>query len=154
MAIQGAFGWENSHLFQFCENDLTDRVGYGVPYDQDSGAEIIDARKTRISKVFKSPGQQYCYIYDFGDYWKHKVIFERAEDKDMDFPFCLEGKGACPPEDVGGIHGYNEMLGTLKDTGSEEAKDFRMWLGLCDGELWDANFCSVREVNKRLCLLG
>jgi len=28
MAVQGAFGWENSHLFQFCEKDLTDPMGY------------------------------------------------------------------------------------------------------------------------------
>jgi len=62
MALQGAFCWENSHLFQFCENELTDRVGYGVPYIQDPDPEIIDARKARIGKVFKKPGQQYCYM--------------------------------------------------------------------------------------------
>jgi len=71
----------------------------------------------------------------------------------MDFPYCLEGKGACPPEDVGGTDGYSGMLETLKDAASEEAKDFRTWLGLGDGEIWDASFCSIREVNKRLCLL-
>jgi len=30
MALQGALGWENSYLFQFCENDLSDPIGYGV----------------------------------------------------------------------------------------------------------------------------
>lgn len=51
MALQSAFGWENSHLFQFCERDLTDAIGYGVPYDQENDTEIIDARKIRLSRI-------------------------------------------------------------------------------------------------------
>src|SRR5882724_1679106 len=89
MALQGAFGWENSHLFQFCETDLSDATGYGIPYDQDSDTVVVDARKTKIAKVFKKEGQSYHYIYDFGDYWKHRIILEGIESKDMDSPWCM-----------------------------------------------------------------
>jgi hypothetical protein len=30
-AIQGAFGWENSHLFQFSESGFSDKAVYGIP---------------------------------------------------------------------------------------------------------------------------
>ncbi|WP_431213847.1 plasmid pRiA4b ORF-3 family protein [Puia sp. P3] len=153
MAFQGAFGWENSHLFQFCEKDLTDATGYGVPYGLDTDTEIIDARRTKISRIFKKPGDQYYYIYDFGDYWRHRVTFEKKEAKEMSSPWCIGGAGACPPEDVGGMHGYQEMVKMLKISGDKELKEYREWLGLVKGEKWDADFCSIREVNKRLCLL-
>jgi hypothetical protein len=43
--IQAAFGWENSHVFQFCENELSDPVGYGTPGDGEAETKIIDARR-------------------------------------------------------------------------------------------------------------
>src|SRR5882757_6746644 len=67
MAVQGAFGWENSHLFQFCEKDLSDSIGYGIPddLDSDTGTDVVDAKKTKMSKIFKNAGQKYHYVYDF-----------------------------------------------------------------------------------------
>jgi hypothetical protein len=61
--------------------------------------------------------------------------------------------GACPPEDAVGIHGYDQMLEAVKSPKSDEAKEYREWLGLTKGEQWDPSFCSVRLVNKRLCLI-
>jgi hypothetical protein len=34
-----------------------------------------------------------------------------------------------------------------------KGRDIFEWLGLIPGEKWDAKFCSIREVNKRLVLL-
>jgi len=153
IALQGAFGWENSHLFQFCVRDLSDAIGYGIPDDLDSDTKIVDAKKTKINKIFKKAGQKYYYIYDFGDYWKHQITFEKIEAKEMGAPYCIGGEGACPPEDVGGMHGYQQMLEVFQNTGIKEGKEYRQWLGLVEGEKWDAGFCSIREINKRLCLL-
>jgi len=153
MALQGAFGWENSHLFQFCEKDLSDAIGYSVPYEEDSNTEIIDAKKTKMSKIFAKPGQKYHYIYDFGDHWKHQITFEKKDEEEMRGPYCIGGEGACPPEDIGGMHGYREMLEVFEKPGSKEQREYKQWLGLVEGEKWDARFCSIREVNKRLCLL-
>lgn len=156
MAIQGAFGWENCHLFQFSENGFGDKLCYGVPYDNeelDPEFVKLDARKAKISKVFKKKGQAYSYIYDFGDDWRHRLIFEKTERIDIDSPYCLDGAGACPPEDVGGIPGYNRMLEIFQLPNHPEKKEYRQWLGLAKGENWDPAFCSIREVNKRLCLL-
>ena len=154
MALQGAFGWENSHLFQFCEKDLSDAIGYGIPHDldADTGTKIVEAKKTKMSKIFKRTGQKFQYIYDFGDYWKHQITFEKTEPEEMAAPYCIGGEGACPPEDVGGMHGYQEMLVAFKKGGKEQ-QGYREWLGLVAGEKWDAGFCSIRDVNKRLCLL-
>jgi hypothetical protein len=155
MAIQGAFGWENRHLFQFSENGFKSKLCYGIPDDDETDPElvILDARKTRINKVFNKRGQSLVYIYDFGDNWEHRITFEKKEMKDMDPPYCLKGAGACPPEDVGGIGGYNSMLEVFHSDNHSEKMQYREWLGLVEGETWNAAFCSIREINKRLCLL-
>jgi pRiA4b ORF-3-like protein len=66
--------------------------------------------------------------------------------------YCIGGEGTCPPEDVGGMHSYQEMLAAFKKGGKKQ-QEYREWLGLVEGEKWDAGFCSIREINKRLCLL-
>jgi hypothetical protein len=106
-----------------------------------------------MSSIFRKEGQTYCYIYDYGDAWEHRLILEKMEAKDMAVPWCLDGAGACPPEDVGGIHGYRQMLEVLKKPRHPERASYIEWLGLVPGEKWDAKFCSIREVNKRLVLL-
>jgi hypothetical protein len=154
MAIQGAFGWENSHLFEFFEKRSPSATRYGVPSAKDTDEDVVDARKMTVIKYFRTPRQECYYIYDFGDYWKHRVTFEKSEAKESAIPFCIGGAGACPPEDVGGMHGYHEMLDALKKPVGKKWQEYRQWLGLVEAENWDAEFCSLREVNKRLCLLG
>src|SRR6202035_467586 len=101
IAIQGAFGWENSHLFQFCEGDILDDNIIGIPDPMDEKT-IRNAAKIKISSIFKQPGREYSYIYDFGDNWHHSIVFENLLSDEVERPFCLDGEGACPPEDCGG----------------------------------------------------
>ncbi len=71
------------------------------------------------------------YEYDFGDCWKHNILFEgclRAE-KGVRYPLCVEGERACPPEDVGGPSGYEEYLESLRDPEHEEWKETSDWRG-------------------------
>ncbi len=152
-AIQGAFGWHNCHLFQFSPQDfMTDKTGYGIPDPHDE-IKVKDARKALITSVFKKPGQQFLYVYDFGDCWEHRITFEEIIDDEFSRPYCIAGTGACPPEDIGGPHGYRDMVVSLSTTGHPEKKSYENWLGLSKGEKWKPEFCSVREVNARLGLL-
>jgi hypothetical protein len=48
------------------------------------------------------------YIYDLGDTWVHHINIEKEVPKaqDINYPLCLKGAMACPPEDCSGITGY------------------------------------------------
>ena len=41
----------------------------------------------------------------------------------------LDGKRACPPEDCGGVWGYQEICELMKDPASQDARERLEWLG-------------------------
>lgn len=139
--IQTAMGWTNSHLHHF-------RVGEQMYGDQDLMEETFlelgyeDSTTTKIGDILPKDGKPFAfqYEYDFGDGWRHEVLFEgcvRAEAQGR-YPKCLEGQRACPPEDVGGIRGYAEFLEALADRRHERHDEYRNWIGgRFDSEAFD-----------------
>ena len=71
------------------------------------------------------------YEYDFGDGWEHEVLFEGnpAVDPKAKYPLCAEGERACPPEDCGGVYGYENLLTVIQDPTHEEYESMLEWLG-------------------------
>ena len=153
LAIQGAFGWENYHMFQFCEQDLLDKKVYGIP-DQMDETPVIDARRTKLNSIFKKIDDRYSYIYDFGDYWQHEIKLEGISTDEISGPYCVAGESNCPPEDSGGTSGYAHLLEVFRTPRHPEKGSFREWLGLRKTQDWDADYCNLKEINKRLALLA
>jgi hypothetical protein len=51
------------------------------------------------------------YTYDFGDDWHFTIKLEAiVDDYYFGFPTLLDGAETAPPEDIGGIHGFYEIL--------------------------------------------
>ena len=84
------------------------------------------------------------YVYDFGDYWEHEITLEKIlpANPDQDYPSCIAGKNACPPEDCGGPPGYEEILRVLKNPKNDQYKDTLDWLG----EYFDPKDFNTEEV--------
>lgn len=69
------------------------------------------------------------YIYDFGDYWKHRVTVEKVlDDYEFDYPQVVKYKGNCPPEDCGGIWGYYDKLSIMEDEDDPEYEEVVEWM--------------------------
>ena len=153
MAIQAAFGWENSHLFEFSKNGLIDPEEGGIGYENEETGSI-DAAGVPLTSIFRKVGDRFKYIYDFGDYWDHRVVLEEILEMEVYVPYCIGGKNECPPEDVGGVHGYRELLRIFAEGSPSEKAGYRKWLGLRAGEDWNPTYYSQRETNKRMSLLG
>jgi hypothetical protein len=67
-------------------------------------------------------------------------------EKGTHYPFCIDGKRACPPEDSGGTFGYEDLLEILKDPDHPEHEDKFEWLpGDFDAEKFD-----IEYVNREL----
>ncbi|RMD71013.1 MAG: plasmid pRiA4b ORF-3 family protein [Gammaproteobacteria bacterium] len=140
--IQIAMGWTDSHLHQFVINGEY----YGIP-SGDDWYPVKDERKYRLAKV---AGEQskFIYEYDFGDSWEHEIKVEKIlpPDPKKSYPYCVKGKRACPPEDVGGIWGYEEFLEAMKDPAHEEHDTYVEWWG----ETFDPEAFDLDEVNREL----
>jgi hypothetical protein len=141
--IQLAMGWTNSHLHQFIAN----KVFYGMP-DDDFELEMEDETKHKLSQLLKKEKDTLIYEYDFGDSWEHKILLEKIlpYDSSTALPVCIKGKRACPPEDCGGIWGYEELLETISDPKHPDHESMLEWLG---GE-FDPEEFDLEEINEDL----
>jgi hypothetical protein len=62
------------------------------------------------------------------------------------YPCCIGGRGACPPEDVGGPWGYQGFLAAVADAGHDEHEQWIEWVG--GG--FDPDAFDVASVDKAL----
>lgn len=132
VAIQDAMGWLDYHLHAFHASDeVIAEVEIGIP-DPDGfdEREVLPGWEVPLPAFFMDVGQEMLYVYDFGDDWAHKILFEGIllGDKKK-YPRLLDGKRACPPEDCGGIYGYKDLVKAMKDKKHEEHERFVEWLG-------------------------
>ena len=143
--LQCVMGWEDAHLHQFAIGDQY----FGMPGENDTGPrQTTDERKYKLSEVVPEERSQFRYDYDFGDNWQHVLVVEKIlpPEEGVRYPVCLAGARACPPEDVGGLPGYENFLEAIGDPGHPEHNEFSEWIGgTFDPEAFD-----VHEVNQRL----
>jgi len=125
--IQAAMGWEYDHLYEF---EIKGRQ-YGCQTWACPSwlMDYRDASESWLSDIIPENARRFSfkYLYDFGDCWRHRIMFEgrRAPDPNVEYPICLGGARACPPEDCGGIGGYERLVEALRDKDDEEHDYYR-----------------------------
>lgn len=123
--LQAAMGWNDSHLHEYVAADHR-WTSYHDPDAIDSGAD------DEAGVLLRDLGTvRFTYRYDFGDDWEHVVEILGPGDAE---PGLRYGEGACPPEDCGGPHGYEQLRAILDDPRHPEHDKLREWLG---GDLTD-----------------
>ena len=123
--LQVVMDWSDYHLHCF----RVGRVTYGIP-DPDFPHDTADEQGVPLDRIANS-GDGLVYEYDFGDAWEHALKIEAVAPADpgVAYPRCLAGKRACPPEDCGGVGGYQNLLEILANPQDEEYTEMREWAG-------------------------
>ena len=94
-----------------------------------------DERRVSVAAVVTELGTRgaFEYRYDMGDGWQHRIVIESPPSagtiNDQPLPVCVAGENACPPEDLGGPHGYALFLENLGDRKHEQHEDMARWIG-------------------------
>ena len=151
--IQAVMGWKHSHMHQFIINNEY----YGAVFhdEMDTELKMKDENGIRLSQIIEGVKNKFRFVYeyDFGDSWQHEILFEKsfeAEPKGQ-YPRCLEGERACPPEDVSVASGVTlDFLEVMADPENEEHRSKKEWIG---GK-FDPEKFSVNAVNKELRMLS
>jgi hypothetical protein len=143
-AIQVVMGWENYHLHEF-------RIqGREIGMPDPEAPRTEDDRKVKLRNLHLQERDQFVYVYDFGDSWHHDILVERIlkAEKNQRYPVCLDGLRSAPPEDCGGIGGYERYLSVLSDPDHEDHEELLQWRGPFDPEAFDPKIVD-RELRSR-----
>ena len=134
--LQWVMGWNDTHAHQY-------HVGTGmvapawwieeVGTDRDV-VQWRDERRVSVSAVVAEVGADcsFDYRYDMGDDWCLWIVVEPVPARmaaDVPLPLCIAGENACPPDDVGGPHGYELLLEIIGDRDHEQHDDMVRWIG-------------------------
>lgn len=152
LMLQAAMGWYNCHLHGY----TIDSVNYGERDPDFEEPFLEEETRVRLDRVVSRAGISFSYVYDFGDNWEHDILVEEVAPANPGtrYPICLDGQRACPPEDCGGIWGYQEeFLAAIHDPDHEEHERMLEWVGgSFDPEAFDLG--RTNDALKQYRLLG
>ena len=112
-ATQDAFGWQDTHdhCFEIWEDGQLE-----ITFSSAADSTDYCESENRILDLFRENVFEFRYLYDFKDGWKHRVVIEdfvqagfKDTRKDLQ-PHLHSGEGHTPPEDCGGIPGFQKFL--------------------------------------------
>jgi len=156
VAIQDAMGWGDYrlHEFEMRHPSTGENVRIGTPAEESEffGPEIISEHKQKIADWFSMENRVANYTYDFGDNWEHKIQLEKIlpRGRNIEYPVCIAGERACPPEDCGGIWGYEKSLEAINNPDHEKHEEMLEWVGgEFDPEHFDVNEVSFDDPDER-----
>jgi hypothetical protein len=158
VAIQDAMGWLDYHLHEFRLFDEASQalVSVGIPTgEEEDDRPVVPGWEMSVARFFEAQAWHQppaLYAYDFGDDWEHMVKYEgfSSPDRASTYPRCVAGGGRCPPEDCGGVHGYQELLMILSDPDHDEHEERLAWVGgAIDPQPFDAAAVRFDDPRKR-----
>ncbi len=138
--------WDDAFFFRMRGERMF--VPKTTPFGDDTEMEGEDEDAVTLAEVCPKAKSKVRYDYDFGDGWEHTVEVQKITEPEpgAEYPVCLAGKNACPPDDCGGVWGYYEMLHALEDPSHESHDDYVEWLG----EGFDPRAFDLEGVNATL----
>jgi hypothetical protein len=143
--LQVIMGWENYHLHIF----ELDGITYAIPSPEDPWPmETKNEKRARLNDVLPEEQDRMEYVYDLGDNWHHAIVVEKilSSDEGLERPVCLDGKRSAPPEDCGGVGGYEDFCKAIINPRHPEHDYLLKWVG---GE-FDPERFDLDEANRLL----
>ncbi|MBT7618695.1 MAG: plasmid pRiA4b ORF-3 family protein [Calditrichaeota bacterium] len=145
VAIQDAMGWEDRHLHSFHVIEPKSKIPrvIGLP-DDESIDDIFAGWDILIVDYFIKEKSEAIYTYDFGDDWIHEILLQRFVEPRLgiEYPICTAGELGCPPEDCGGMSGYENFLNILSNPDHDNYRD----LIESGGEFFDPEYFNPDDV--------
>ena len=134
VVIQEAFAWNDSHLHRFtcAKNSDATPIVIGIPLEPAFEDEnfILPGWEHEIRAYITFDSCKIEYTYGFEDNWQHGIELEEILpiEQGITYPRCIAGQRNSPPEDCGGVFGYQNLLMILEDPEHDEYESTREWV--------------------------
>ncbi|MDR2537695.1 MAG: plasmid pRiA4b ORF-3 family protein, partial [Treponema sp.] len=148
--IQDVMDWTDTHPHCFEIN--------GVRYSSNSddeytslNMELEDEHAYTLDSLNLADKQRFTYVYNSGDPWVHHILVSKImpssdfSETDWRYPLCLSGKRSCPPEDCGGLPGYERLVEAFNAPTKKESRELLAYY-----PNFDPDFFDVDVINKIL----
>jgi hypothetical protein len=139
-------GWHNCHMHAFIVGKKTYQSASAIEFNPFPNDDLPEDDYT-LESLATRKGSKLQYCYDFGDNWMHEVVVENtsfSRPQDMPPVYCIEGVRACPPDDCGGVYGFDDFCMAMADPKHPEHEDLTEWFG----GRFDPEFFDIAAVNK------
>ena len=143
--LQATFDWHGGHMHVFT-------TPYGQFATADADLDHQAEASVTLEQVAPGPRSKITYTYDFGDDWEHSIVVEKVLEpaQAASPPRCTAGRRAAPPDDCGGVWGYDELVEILNDPANPDHADRLDWLGLDNADDFDPASFDADTVSTRL----
>ncbi|GAB3796005.1 hypothetical protein GCM10028798_05550 [Humibacter antri] len=164
--LQLAFGWRNSHLHHFMEEEPWSRahglprIGrqprvWGMTTIDDLPEDDLPEDEWTLAQVFGDSDDPLFYEYDFGDCWVHVIeVIERIHDPKAPRAALVNASRRAPLDDAGGIGGYEEKLEILANAAHPEHEEIADWIQWVSGPWnpFDPEAVDIEHINREFAL--
>lgn len=118
--IQKSMGWSDSHIHQF----IVGKISYEptIKTNAPRVSKRFDENKYQLHTLEEGMKFLFSYIYDAGEGWEHEIHLEEIipASAPLATPLVLAGERACPPEEVGDIHEYHQLIRAYEDPSHQD----------------------------------
>jgi hypothetical protein len=147
--IQLSMGWSDSHVHQF----LIGKISYeptrrsNVPRE----SKRFDEYKYKLHSLEEGMRFIFTYLYEAGEGWEHEIQLEEIvpPTRQLKHPILLSGEMACPPETVGDIHEYHQLITALESPDSKNQNNLYELTGRPD---FDPSYFDLEAAKKRVSM--
>lgn len=143
--LQICMGWSGEYSHQF----YVGKVFYEM--SSPTGEERkYDEKKFTLHALDEPMRWCFTYLYDAAEGWEFDIILEETTPykSGKDHPVLLEGELASPPEDIGGVHRYGELLHALQNLSDEKNKRLVKSYDLFDFDPYYFDHLGINETLK------
>ena len=128
--LEWFMGWEHGYHLHLFDVSRTKDVYAQMGYEWSSG-EYKDESEYQIKEILYRSRMKLIWEYDLGDSWIHDIVVQSIghAEPEVRIPRCIDGANACPPEDSGGITGYDMKQAALRDKSDPYHEAAVEWLG-------------------------
>ena len=145
--LQIAFDWFDYQTHAFNLDDLR----FGNPLKRDE-VIIEDDRDVTLADLNLEQRERFTYGYHFGPGGQIDIKVEKtgSVEKGGQYPLCVGGERAGPPEDCGGVEAFHDMLACIKEPNTDLGREWLEWLG----PDYNPEACDLEKINKALKKMG